>query len=102
MERRNTRQIIDAFATWCPPCVSIAPKYEAIAGEFEGQVAFGKFDVEQAEDISQEVGISCMPTFIVFKNGAEVDRMEGASEQGIRDICNKNKWADRILDWLLR
>ena len=52
---------------------------------------FGKFDVDQAKDISQAVGISCMPTFIVFKNGNEVDRMEGASEQGIRDICNKNK-----------
>merc|ERR1712013_317413 len=82
--------IIDAFATWCPPCVNIAPKYEAIAKEFDGKVKFGKFDVDQAAEIAQEVKINCMPTFIVYKGGAEVDRMEGASEQGIRDICNKH------------
>ena len=82
--------IVDAFATWCPPCVRIAPKYEEISGEFEGKVKFGKFDVDQAKDIAAQVGISCMPTFIVFKDGAEVDRMEGASEQGIRDICSKH------------
>ena len=28
--------IIYAFATWCPPCVKIAPKYEAMAKEFDG------------------------------------------------------------------
>ena len=82
--------IIDAFATWCPPCVNIAPKYEAIAKDFDGKVKFGKFDVDQAKDIMSACGIECMPTFIVFKDGTEVDRMEGASEQGIIDICNKH------------
>jgi thioredoxin 1 len=45
---KNKVCIVDAFATWCPPCVRIAPKYESMSGEFTGKCAFGKFDVDNA------------------------------------------------------
>ena len=32
-------------------------------------VVFLKVDVDQSDDISQEYGISCMPTFKLIKNG---------------------------------
>jgi hypothetical protein len=32
-----------------------------------------------------------MPTFIFFKNGAEVDKLEGASEDSIREKIANNK-----------
>ena len=81
---QNSLCIVDAFATWCPPCVRIAPIYATLSSEFKGKCAFGKFDVDKAEDVNAECQIACMPTFIIFKDAVEVDRLKGASEEGIR------------------
>lgn len=37
-----------------------------------------------------------MPTFKVYKNGAEVEKFEGASEPSIRALLAKHKWADFV------
>ena len=45
--KENPKCIIDAFATWCPPCKAIAPKYEALSLSKEYlYCAFGKFDTD--------------------------------------------------------
>ena len=79
--------IIDFTATWCPPCQRIGPIFIAMAPEFP-DVVFKKVDVDAAAPIAQHVGIACMPTFKVYKNGVEVGKLEGASEQGIKDLIN--------------
>ena len=83
--------IIDFTATWCPPCKMIGPKFNAIAQEMADAMTFRKCDVDAAAEVAQAVGIQCMPTFKVFKNGAEVGKLEGASEQGIKDLVNQHK-----------
>jgi thiol-disulfide isomerase/thioredoxin len=45
-KEKNKVCIIDAFATWCPPCVKIAPIFKTMSGEFTNLCAFGKFDVD--------------------------------------------------------
>ena len=45
--------------------------------------------MDQNEDIAREAGIEGMPTFIVFKNGEEADRMDGASRQGLVELLDK-------------
>jgi len=52
---------------------------------------FRKVDVDAAADVAQAAGIECMPTFKVYKNGAEVAKLEGASESGIRSLLAKWK-----------
>ena len=84
--------VIDFTATWCPPCQRIGPVFEAMSGEAEfASVVTCKVDVDAASDVSGHVGIRCMPTFIVFKGGKEVERMEGASDAGLRAILTKYK-----------
>merc|ERR1712018_1068775 len=74
--------VIDFTASWCPPCKRIGPIYEGHIPNFP-ELVMKKCDVDEASDVSQAVGIRCMPTFLVFKNGAEVKRMEGASDDGL-------------------
>ena len=47
------------------------------------QVHFIKFDVDELPELSQDLGIRAMPTFLFFKNGDKVDEMVGASPQGL-------------------
>merc|ERR1739845_312684 len=77
---------IDFTATWCPPCKMIGPKFEAMAAEFPNVIC-KKVDVDANSETSGAVGISCMPTFKFFKNGAEIkeDEIQGANENKIRE-----------------
>lgn len=67
----------------------------AMSGEAENSGwTFRKVDVDAAVDVAKAAGINCMPTFKVYKNGAEVAKLEGASESGIRNLLArwKNKY----------
>ncbi len=69
----------------------IGPKFEAMEPEFPN-VIFRKCDVDAAKDVSEHVGIECMPTFKFFKNGAEIvgDMIQGADENKIRENISKH------------
>jgi len=87
----NTYVIVDFFATWCGPCKAIAPIVEQLATSHSqpGKVAFAKVDVDQSPDISQQYGVSAMPTFLIFKNSKVVDTIKGANPSAIRSAVSK-------------
>jgi thioredoxin 1 len=70
--------LVDFWATWCGPCLAIAPHVEAIAGELSGKAKVFKVDVDSDGDIAAKYGVMSIPALIVFKGGQEVDRMVGA------------------------
>merc|ERR1712050_559651 len=88
----NKLVVIDFTATWCPPCKMIGPKFEAMAAE-EGYagITFKKCDVDANSESAQAAGIACMPTFKFYKDKAEVEKLEGASEDKLRELLNKYK-----------
>jgi len=67
----------------------IAPRIEAMANEFKN-VTFLKLDVDSVAVVASKVGISAMPTFILFKDGKKVGEVVGADERGIRALIEKN------------
>lgn len=70
--------VVDFWAEWCGPCKSFAPTFRAAAQTLGGQVIFAKLDTEIFADAAQKYQIRGIPTLIVFKTGAEVDRQSGA------------------------
>ena len=75
--------VVDFFATWCGPCVAIAPKIEELAGQ-NPTVAFYKVDVDKQEEITALNNVSAMPTFKFFKAGKEVAKVVGADFESIK------------------
>ncbi|MBO4352007.1 MAG: thioredoxin [Eggerthellaceae bacterium] len=79
--------LVDFFATWCGPCVKMAPVIDEIAVEMEGKARVFKIDIDEDPDLAGRYGISSIPTFIVFKNGSPVAKTLGAQpKQGILDL----------------
>ena len=50
-----------------------------------------KVNVDDLGEVAMEQGIQCMPTFIFYKNGQQLDRVEGASEDAVRVFIAKYK-----------
>jgi len=82
----NKYVLIDFWATWCPPCKAIAPKFEELAASEskEGQFVFAKVDVDAQPDIAQEYGIRAMPTFVLIKDGEVLESIRGANLSAIQ------------------
>ena len=58
--------LVDFWATWCGPCLTMAPIVEELAQEHTDRVKVVKMDVDQNPETARAYGISAIPTFIVF------------------------------------
>lgn len=82
--------VVDFWATWCGPCRMVGPILSKLAEKYEGQVVFGKCDVEENEDLTTEFGIRNIPTILFYKNGQLFDKIVGAqSEAKLEEMFQK-------------
>jgi thioredoxin 1 len=70
--------VVDCWAAWCGPCHMIAPIIEALANDYAGKIVFGKLNVDENRRTAIKFEIMSIPTLLVFKNGALVNRIVGA------------------------
>ena len=70
--------LIDFWATWCGPCMRQGPVVEELAEE---GYAVGKVDVDQNMALAQQFRVVSIPTLILCKNGAEVQRFVGLTSK---------------------
>ena len=99
--------VLDAYATWCGPCLLMAPEFEAAAKELEGKVRFVKMDTDKEPEMAGRLNIMGLPTLLFLSGkkegdadasgntaadpsiGVLRDRIEGAlRKDSIVSICN--------------
>lgn len=78
----NVPVLVDFFASWCGPCKMMLPIVEELAKEASGRFKVAKINVDESNNLAQEYEVMSIPTFIVFKNGKEVERVMGAQAKG--------------------
>jgi thioredoxin 1 len=85
----STPVLVDFWAEWCGPCKAIAPTLEELAGDFDGRLKVVKVDVDENRQSATQYGIRSIPSLLIFKDGAEVDRIIGAlPKQQLADKIN--------------
>src|SRR5208337_2060067 len=72
--------LVDFYATWCGPCRMIAPIVEQLAGMMQGKAKIAKLDIDQAQQTTNSLQITSVPTVILFKDGKEVKRVVGVKD----------------------
>jgi thioredoxin 1 len=77
VRQSNLPVLLDVFGHSCPPCKWIAPLIEELSVELEGRAVVAKVAVEDQPRLAESLGISAVPTFIFFNEGAETKRMVG-------------------------
>ncbi|WP_213318773.1 thioredoxin [Chlamydiifrater volucris] len=72
--------LIDFFAEWCGPCRMLTPIIEELASEISG-LSVGKINIDENSKVAGALGISSIPTLILFKDGKEVERVVGLKDK---------------------
>lgn len=75
--------VVRFTASWCGPCIKMAPDFAKLASEeYEPQTKFITIDIDEAQEndlVELLSGVSSVPTFKFYKDGAIVDQMSGAN-----------------------
>lgn len=71
--------LVDFWAVWCGPCKMLEPTVEAIAADYAGKATVARLNVDDNPEIASRYGIKGIPTLILFKDGAERDRIIGVT-----------------------
>ncbi|HPS40643.1 MAG TPA: thioredoxin [Candidatus Woesebacteria bacterium] len=69
--------LVDFFAPWCGPCQMSAPVIDQMAEEYAKKTSIFKVDIDQARELAIAHNVMSVPTFIVFKDGQEINRQTG-------------------------
>ncbi len=68
--------VIDLWATWCGPCIMLAPVIEEIEKEMP-DVKFCKINVDDERELAMEFKIQSIPTIAIVKNNTFLDLSVG-------------------------
>ncbi|MCA1957607.1 MAG: thioredoxin TrxC [Nitrospira sp.] len=82
--RNDIPVVVDFWASWCGPCLIMAPAFEQAAKTLEPHVRLAKVNTEEEHELAARLGITGIPTLILFRQGREVTRRSGAL--GLPDI----------------
>jgi thioredoxin 1 len=74
--------LVDFWAEWCGPCKMVAPILDELATEQSGKLRIAKLNVDENPAAAQRFGVMSIPTMILFKDGAEAERLVGARGKG--------------------
>lgn len=78
---KNTIQtgvtLVDFNAPWCAPCRAQKPIIDQLTTLYDGKASILEMNVDGNQESAMKLGITSIPTLIIYKNGVEIERFIG-------------------------
>lgn len=78
--------LLDVFTPFCPPCQQLLPALEELARLHAGRLEVRKLDASECADEAERLGVSTVPTLVLFRDGEELDRRVGGASRQALDV----------------
>jgi thioredoxin 2 len=85
--------LVEFWAKWCGYCRVIEPVVNDLANWRAGRLKVVRVDVDAEPVLGKQFTVKATPTFILFKNGTQVARMDGAPKEKIQLV----QWLDQLM-----
>ena len=80
---KTTPVVIDLWAPWCGPCLTLGPILEKVTDATEGKVVLAKVNIDENPAISQAFQVQSIPAVFAMKDGQVVDGFMGAYPEDV-------------------
>ena len=87
----NTAVIVDFYASWCGPCMTLLPIMEKLAEEYEGDLTIYKVNVDKEPALAKAFRVKGLPVvYYIPASGSHIKRQDGLpSEESLRTIIEQ-------------
>jgi thioredoxin 2 len=85
--------LAEFWAKWCGYCRAIEPYLNDLAKKRAGRLKIIRVDVDAEPALSRRFTVKATPTFILYRNGRQLARFDGAPVQN----SELEYWIDRTL-----
>nr|VFJ42556.1 MAG: thioredoxin [Candidatus Kentron sp. DK]VFJ48722.1 MAG: thioredoxin [Candidatus Kentron sp. DK] len=90
----NDIVFLDFWASWCGPCQTFGPVFEA-ASEKHPDIVFGKVNTEEERELAQQFQIRSIPSIMIYREQIPLYSQPGALPGGaLDDLIQKVKELD--------
>jgi thioredoxin reductase (NADPH) len=74
LSQKGGLAVVDFYADYCPSCMDMLPRFNAVAQRFKDAASFFKIDVTQAPELVARFHVIKVPCLLIFKDGALIAR----------------------------
>ena len=81
--------LVDFWASWCGPCIALAPKIDELAEKLDGKLKVCKLDVDSNMESAAKFGVRGIPYIVLLKDGKEVGSVTGNDPSRIQALAEQ-------------
>ena len=71
--------LVDFWGPQCAPCLALMPRVEGLGEKYGEKLKITKVDASKNRRLCLNLKVFGLPTFLLYKNGKEVERLSGNS-----------------------
>ncbi|CAM9286375.1 unnamed protein product [Laminaria digitata] len=77
LEKEPGALLVDFYATWCGPCKMMSETLSEVGPKMQDELKIFKIDSDKYPALMTKFAVNGLPTLILFKDGKELERIEG-------------------------